>query len=249
MNKSDLKLFNGFLFTDFKYLMAYSIPLTALIGIYFGGYWLFLTPAYIFVIIPIVEWVLTTLGIDELETKRSEKAIHWIFDTMLYLNIPIVFGLLFFSLKKIIIHDYFSLEFIASLITVGLVIVSNGINVAHELCHRTKTFERFLGKFLLIPSLYMHFYLEHNFGHHLNVATKEDPVTAKYNEPIYSFWISAIRGELLSAIKIQKNRLSKKKISFFSVYNDMFWYAIIQLSYLFLILFLNSSFVSLRFNT
>ena len=238
MYKSDLKLFNGFLFTDFKYLMAYSIPLTALIGIYFGGYWLFLTPAYIFVIIPIVEWVLTTLGIDELETKRSEKAIHWIFDTMLYLNIPIVFGLLFFSLKKIIIHDYFTLEFTGSLITVGLVIVSNGINVAHELCHRTKTFERFLGKFLLIPSLYMHFYLEHNFGHHLNVATKEDPVTAKYNEPIYSFWISAIRGELLSAIKIQKNRLSKKKISFFSVYNDMFWYAIIQLSYLLLILFL-----------
>ena len=145
MYKSDLKLFNGFLFTDFKYLMAYSIPLTALIGIYFGGYWLFLTPAYIFVIIPIVEWILTTLGIDELETKRSEKAIHWIFDTMLYLNIPIVFGLLFFSLKKIIIHDYFTLEFIGSLITVGLVIVSNGINVAHELCHRTKTFERFLG--------------------------------------------------------------------------------------------------------
>ena len=47
--------------------MAYSIPLTALIGIYFGGYWLFLTPAYIFVIIPIVEWTLTTLGIDELD--------------------------------------------------------------------------------------------------------------------------------------------------------------------------------------
>ena len=36
---SDLKLFNGFLLTDFKYLMAYSIPLTALIGIYFWGYW------------------------------------------------------------------------------------------------------------------------------------------------------------------------------------------------------------------
>ena len=238
MFKSDLKLFNGFLLTDFKYLMAYSIPLTALIGIYFGGYWLFITPAYIFVIIPILELVLTTLGIDELETKRSEKAIHWIFDIMLYLNIPIVFGLLLFALKKIIIHDYFSLEFIGSLITVGLVIVSNGINVAHELCHRIKTFERFLGKFLLIPSLYMHFYLEHNFGHHLKVATKEDPVTAKYNEPIYSFWISAIRGELLGAIKIQKNRLSKKNISFFSIYNDMFWYAIIQLVYLLLILFM-----------
>ena len=38
--------------------------------------------------------------------------------------------------------------------------------------------------------------------------------------------------------KIIIDELSKKKISFFSVYNDMFWYAIIQLSYLLLILFL-----------
>ncbi len=155
---------------------------------------------------------------------------------MLYLNIPIVFGLLFLFLNKIITYDYFSFEFLGSLLSLGLVVVSNGINVAHELCHRTKTSERFLGKFLLIPSLYMHFYLEHNFGHHQNVATNEDPVTAKYNEPIYSFWISAIRGELLSAIKIQKNRLSRKNISFFSPYNDMFWYAIIQLIYLLAIL-------------
>lgn len=240
MYRSDLKLFNGFLFTDFKYLMAYSIPLTALIGVYLGGYWLFLTPVYIFVLIPITEFILTSFGVDELEKQRSEKVIHWIFDTMLYLNIPIVFGLLFLFLNKIITYDYFSFEFLGSLLSLGLVVVSNGINVAHELCHRTKTSERFLGKFLLIPSLYMHFYLEHNFGHHQNVATNEDPVTAKYNEPIYSFWISAIRGELLSAIKIQKNRLSRKNISFFSLYNDMFWYAIIQLIYLLAILIIFS---------
>ena len=98
---------------------------------------------------------------------------------------------------------------IVSILTVGLLVGTNGINVAHELCHRSKNYEKFLGKFLLIPSLYMHFYLEHIFGHHLNVATKEDPVTAKYNQPLYSFWISAIKGEILSAIEIQKKRLDK----------------------------------------
>ena len=131
-----------------------------------------------------------------------------------------------------------SIEFLGSLLSMGLVMASNGINVAHELCHRTKTPERFLGKFLLIPSLYMHFYLEHNYGHHLKVATKEDPVTAKYNEPIYIFWISAIKGELLGAIKIQKNRLLKNNTSFLSFYNDMFWYGIIQLSYMLLVFIL-----------
>ena len=95
---------------------------------------------------------------------------------MLYLNIPIVFGLLIYSLTKIASHEFLSIEFLGSLLSLGLVIVSNGINVAHELCHRTKTFERFLGKFLLIPSLYMHFYLEHNYGHHLKVDFLKRPV-------------------------------------------------------------------------
>ena len=234
----DLKFINGFLLSDLKYLMAYSTPLTALIGFYLGGYWLFTTPFYIFVIIPTVEFVLTRYGIDELETRRAEKGIHWLFDIMLYLNILIVFGLLIYSLTKIVSYEFMSIEFLGSLLSMGLVMASNGINVAHELCHRTKTPERFLGKFLLIPSLYMHFYLEHNYGHHLKVATKEDPVTAKYNEPIYIFWISAIKGELLGAIKIQKNRLLKNNTSFLSFYNDMFWYGIIQLSYVLLVFIL-----------
>ena len=81
----DLKLFNGFLLSEFIYLMAYSIPLTALVGLYFGGYWLFTTPFYIFVIIPTVELILTRYGVDELETHRAEKGIHSLFDLMLSL--------------------------------------------------------------------------------------------------------------------------------------------------------------------
>ncbi len=232
MYKSNLNWINSFLFADFKYLMAYSIPLSAFIGFYLEGYYLFITPLYIFFIIPVFEFILTFFKVDDIETERANKTVHWIFDIMLYLNIPIVYGLLAYSLTKVINYDFFSIEFLGYLLSMGLVIVSNGINVAHELCHRQKTVERFLGKFQLIPSLYMHFYLEHNYGHHLNVATNEDPVTAKYNQPIYSFWISAIKGEILGAIKIQKRRLSKQNISFFSIYNDMFWYSIIQLAYL-----------------
>ena len=247
MYNSDLKWFNGILFSDFKYLMAYSIPFSALVGFYLGGYYLFITPIYTFVIIPVVESILTFFKVDNIETERTNNSVHWIFDLLLYIIIPIVFTLLIYSLTQIINHQFLSLEFLGTIISMGLVVVSNGINVAHELCHRHKTIERFLGKILLIPSLYMHFYLEHNFGHHLNVATNEDAVTAKYNEPLYSFWISAIKGELLGAIKIQKTRLSRQNISFFSIYNDMFWYSIIQLMYLSLV-FLFFSFKGIIFS-
>ena len=95
----------------------------------------------------------------------------------------------------------------------------------------------------------MHFYLEHNFGHHLNVATPNDPVTAKYNEPLYSFWISAVFGELYGAMKIQRKRLQNKNMSFFSLQNDMLWYGIIQLIYLVtgLIIFGFKGFIAFRF--
>lgn len=236
----NLKLSNRFLLSDLKYFMAYSIPLSAIVGIYMQGFWLLITPVYIYILIPVVEQLLTLFKLNKIETQRDKKSTHWLFDVMLYLNIPLVFLILIYALINIKNHDFFSVEFIAGILTVGLVIVSNGINVAHELCHRTKTFEKYFGKFLLIPSLYMHFYLEHNFGHHLNVATPDDPVTAKFNQPIYSFWISAMKGEFISAIEIQKKRLKENNISFFSLYNDMFWYAIIQFVYLLVVLILFS---------
>ena len=240
MHNNNLKWFNCFLFTDFKYLMGYSIPISALIGFYLEGYYLFITPLYVFIVIPIIESIFTFFNIDEIENERYNKSAHRIFDIMLYLNIPIVFGLLTYTLTKVVNYELLSIEFLGAIISMGLVVVSNGINVAHELCHRYQTFERFLGKFLLIPSLYMHFYLEHNYGHHLNVATEEDAVTAKYNQPLYSFWISAIKGELLGAIMIQKIRMRKQNLSFFSIYNDMFWYSIIQLIYLLIVFILFS---------
>ena len=64
--------------------------------------------------------------------------------------------------------------------------------MAHELGHRKTAVERALSKLLLLPSLYMHFYIEHNFSHHLNAATTEDPATEKYNQTVYSFWITSV---------------------------------------------------------
>lgn len=216
-------------------MMAYTIPMSALVGLKFKGIFLYFTPFYVFFIIPVIEIFMTKFSLDKSnQTAETKNKAHWIFDLMLYLNLPLIFAIILLSLN-IIQSGLKNYEFIGLVFSVGIVISSNGINVAHELCHRTNFIEKSIGKVMLIPSLYMHFYLEHNFGHHLNVATKQDPVTAKYNEPLYSFWISAIKGELIGAIKIQKQRLSVENRSFFSFYNDFLWYAVIQTTYLILI--------------
>ena len=49
------------------------------------------------------------------------------------------------------------------------------INTAHELGHKRASLERWLSRVALAQSGYGHFFIEHNRGHHVRVATPEDP--------------------------------------------------------------------------
>jgi alkane 1-monooxygenase len=138
-----------------------------------------------------------------------------------------VYGLIHFSS-----HYYTGIETAGLIFSLGIVAGSNGINVAHELGHRQETWERFLGKALLLPSLYMHFYIEHNYGHHPNAATPEDPASARYNENLYAFWLRSVPNQCINAWNIQSRLLKAKNQPFFSLNNDMFWYQVIQVAYI-----------------
>lgn len=63
-----------------------------------------------------------------------------------------------------------------------------GINTAHELGHKKESHERWLSKIALARSWYGHFYIEHNRGHHVRVATPEDPASSRVGESFYRFW-------------------------------------------------------------
>ena len=213
-------------------MAALTIPLAALISIYFKGWWSYFTIVYAFGIIPLLEVMLpqdsSNLEGDELEAKKHSRFFDW----MLYLNLPIVFGMIGFLLSDISIHSYQTFEFVGLVFSLGIVLGVNGINVAHELGHRQQGFERFLGKALLLPSFYMHFYIEHNFGHHAHAATTEDPATAKYNQSVYSFWFTSVTRQYANAWRIQNKLLAKENSGFLSFKNDMFWYVLFQLAYL-----------------
>ena len=216
---------------DLKYLAAFSIPLVCLLGLYFKGYWVWATPIFGFVCIPILELIFPVdtdnLKPDEADSKLKKKLFDW----LLYLNLPVVFGLVLYGLF-IVSNTYLeTYEFVGLIFSVGIVLGVNGINVAHELGHRQTTNERFLGKALLLPSFYMHFYIEHNFGHHLHAATPEDPATARYNQSVYSFWLTSTLRQYVSAWKIQNKLLNSNKQPFFSNKNDMFWYSVFQIAY------------------
>tara|TARA_Y100000768_G_C23962003_1_gene675885 strand:+ start:684 stop:1715 length:1032 start_codon:yes stop_codon:yes gene_type:complete len=220
---------------DIKYLLAYTIPLSAIIGIKIGGIWSFSTVIYAFVLIPIWEAFLKPNPEKLSEEKIQNRLANHFFDFMLYFNIVIVFSILCFGINYLKSEFLKPYEYIGLILSFGIVLGTNGINVAHELGHRKTKWERFLAKLLLMPAFYMHFYIEHNFGHHLNVGTPKDPATSKKNQSVFSFWFSSVIGQILNAVRIQKDLLKKRKLGFFNVKNDFFYYQIFQLGYLTLV--------------
>ena len=62
-----------------------------------------------------------------------------------------------------------------------------GINTAHELGHKRASLERWLSKVALAPTGYGHFFIEHNRGHHVRVATPEDPASSRMGESFWAF--------------------------------------------------------------
>lgn len=221
---------------DFKYLAAFSIPLFAFIGLYLKGYWVWATPIFAFVCIPVLELIFPVNTDNYSEKEVDSRLKKTLFDWLLYLNLPLVFGLLAYGLFTVSSFNLETYEFIGLVFSVGIVLGVNGINVAHELGHRQTTNERFIGKALLLPSFYMHFYIEHNYGHHLHAATPEDPATARYNQSVYSFWLTSTFRQYFSAWSIQKKLLKNNSRSFFSIKNDMLWYSLIQIAYLITVL-------------
>jgi alkane 1-monooxygenase len=84
-----------------------------------------------------------------------------------------------------------------------------GINTAHELGHKKDSLERWLSKITLAQTCYGHFYIEHNRGHHVRVATPEDPASARFGETFWEFFPRSVIGGLRSAWRLEAQRLRR----------------------------------------
>ncbi len=219
---------------DLKYLIAYIAPIAAIFAIHYGGFW---SPAafYIaFVIIPFIEFLLPGSGSVENNDEAAEesRSKRVFFDILLYSNIPLLYSILYLFLIRITTADVSNLEIIGMTLSVGVVCGVTGINVAHELGHRETWYEQTMSKILLLGSLYMHFFIEHNRGHHKNVSTDEDPASSRLGENVYAFFYRSVTQSYVSAWHLEAERLMREGKPNFSFSNEMIWYQIIQLAFL-----------------
>lgn len=226
-----------------KYLFSYLSLAIAYVGMLQGGWKVWLLVVYGFVLVPLIELFFKGSMFNFSEEEEKQFVNDKLFDWIIYLSVPLHYGLLVlfcFSISP----EMPWWEMLGYVFTLGLSCGVYGINVAHELGHRLKKSEQWMAKSLLLTSQYMHFFIEHNRGHHQRVSTDEDPASSRFNEPVYLFWVRSIVFSYVSAWELEHFRLEKMGLKKWSLQNEMIVFTLIQIAFIALIFILFGGFVT-----
>lgn len=209
------------------YLSAFLFPFLWVAGLVFDGPWIWAVPVVAFVLLPMVEQLLPLAKENLSASEETLKSNHTFYDIILLANVPLLFYLLFQTLLTLS-DTQDTLSLVGMVATAGVTMGINGINIAHELGHRPDKFSQRMAQLLLLPCGYMHFFIEHNLGHHRYVSTDKDPASARKNETVYAFWLRSLWCGWTSAWRLERDRLSRESIPFWHLQNRMLWYTMLQ---------------------
>lgn len=230
-----------------KYTAVIILPLTVYISFISKG-WLTHLPAIIFFLfVPLLELFIQpnkkNFTKEEEQVEKENKAYTYI----LYATLPLQIAFLIFFFYSIQEENLTTSELIGRIFGMGIMCGVLGINVGHELGHRTHRFDEFIGEMLLLTSLNTHFLPYHNGGHHYNVATPKDAATARKNEVVFVFWIRSHFTSYLQAWTVEYNRLKNSNRPWFHYQNRMIIYTLCNALLLGLIFFFFGKFVVIAF--
>ena len=218
------------IFKKIGFFTAFILPLLVILGYYGGNYWNYLTIGFVFIFIPVIDYFigLDTGNVPNEKVKIVGEEFYYRFITYLWAFAQIAF--IIWSTYAISTGKIATISaWISFTISVALVTGGIGITVAHELGHKKSKAARAFSKLILMTVCYMHFYIEHNRGHHVHVATPQDPATARKGENFYSFWIRSVVRGYQHAWRLEKERLHRKGKSALSLNNEMIWFTILPI--------------------
>ena len=190
---------------DCRFLLALTTAAAPVAGHLHGQYWHAF--AVFFVVIPILDFALgrgtTPAQAGELARLESSPLFRFI----LYAWVPLQLGLILWG-AWLIGNIERPLDQVLFTLSVGLATGATGITIAHELGHKRSALDRFLSLVLLTSVSYGHFTVEHNRGHHVRVATREDPASARFGESFWRFLPRTLAGSLVDAWRIDRRAVA-----------------------------------------
>lgn len=208
----------------YQWLLSPSLPILALVsvGLYFAtgyGVWLWGGPIIAYGVIPILDLIVGTDTTNPPESAVGDLEEDRYYRRVVYCYIPTQFALTALGAWTLATQPLAWWDIAGLIATVGII---NGvaINTAHELGHKTNGLERWLAKLTLAPAAYGHFFVEHNRGHHKNVATPEDPASSRMGESFWAFLPRTVIGSFRSGWAIEKARLQRLNKPVWSWHNE-----------------------------
>ncbi|MBK6436203.1 MAG: alkane 1-monooxygenase [Rhodanobacteraceae bacterium] len=207
------------------WLLSMAVPLLAAAGPFLyllqGDAWMLWLPvALVYIGLPIADLV---VGEDRSQPPESAMAdldadpyYRWI----AWMMVPLLWAAFVFSAWFVARHELPWHGLLAVTIATG-VIGGFCINIGHELGHKRAVFERWLAKLVLAPTAYGHFHVEHNRGHHRDVATPDDPASSRLGESIWQFLPREMPGAWRRAWRLERERMHELGRSQFSLHNDI----------------------------
>jgi alkane 1-monooxygenase len=209
----------------YAWLLGLIIPLAPFIAwgaveLTGWSFFWFFGPILVFGVFPILDVV---IGMDP--SNPPDSILKWLeqdryYRWCTYLFVPIQYAGLVFACWLWSSGDLSVAESLGLAITMG-VVGGIAINTAHELGHKRDSLERWLSRIALAQTGYGHFYIEHNRGHHVRVATPEDPASARLGESFWAFLPRTVVGSLRSAWGIEAARLDRMGKSPWTLRNDI----------------------------
>ncbi|HEX6859070.1 MAG TPA: alkane 1-monooxygenase [Caulobacteraceae bacterium] len=174
---------------------------------------------FVYVIIPILDLVFGTDKSNPPESAVSNLEADNYYRALVAAFVPIqlfvtIWGAWIVGTQPLAWYEYVGMIFGVGLLN-GVAIV-----VAHELGHKDVPWERWVAKITLGPVAYGHFYVEHNRGHHVRVATPEDPASSRLGESFWAFLPRTVIGSLTSAWELEAERLKRKGLPVWHWSND-----------------------------
>lgn len=212
------------------FLLPFSLPLTVVVGESLGGIFQLALPLYVFGIIPFLDIIFGKDTQNPSQIEEEPLRSHLFLRGIPQVWVLCQLSLLFWALSRISNFSMSWTEFLLFALSVGITTGGIGITVAHELGHRSNKWEQFLAKILLLSVSYVHFFIEHNRGHHTHVATHGDPATSREGESFYKFFPRTLVGSFLSAWEIEWNTRKRKSQIPFSLKNEMVRLTFVQIS-------------------
>jgi alkane 1-monooxygenase len=163
----------------------------------------------VFVVIPLIDrWFATYATRLQVPTtgaamRFADAHCRWI----LYLAIVLIY------LDLLLFVDVVRLALLPWWGYIGVAFSSGAVSgcailVGHELGHKRSRVDRFAARVALILVGYAHFTIQHNRGHHRQVATPEDCSSARMGENLYRFALREMTGSLACGWRLEVARLA-----------------------------------------